>query len=87
MLVDHMDPFSQRKLVNVILLGLVFMLLASRTPISILKTVLYSARDPGGGGYIDGFSGDGYVANAILYSTFALSNFFAPWVISRLGPK
>ena len=81
------DPFSRRKTVNVLLLGVVFMLLASRTPVSIVKTVLYSATDPAGPGHIHGFSGDGYVANAILYSTFALSNFLAPWVIGRLGPK
>ena len=81
------DPFGVRKTINVILLGLVFMLLASRTPISIVKTVLYSATDVSGVGYIPGFTGDGYVANAILYSTFAISNFLAPWVISIIGPK
>jgi hypothetical protein len=81
------DPFSTRKTVNVVLLGLVFMLLASRTPISIVKTVLYSATDPAGVGFIPGLTGDGYVANAILYSTFALSNFLAPWVIGLLGPR
>ena len=81
------DPFAVRKTTNVILLGLVFMLLASRTPISIVKTVLYSATDVSGVGYIPGFTGDGYVANAILYSTFAVSNFLAPWLISIIGPK
>lgn len=81
------DPFSTRKTVNVILLGLVFMLLASRTPISIVKTVLYSATDSEGVGYVEGFTGDGYVANALLYSTFALANFLAPWAIGILGPK
>ena len=87
MCVVESDPFSRRKTVNVVLLGVVFMLLASRTPVSIVKTVLYSATDPSGPGHIPGFSGDGYVANAVLYSTFALSNFLAPWVIGRLGPK
>ena len=81
------DPFAARKTLNVVLLGLVFMLLASRTPISIVKTVLYSATDVSGVGYIEGFNGDGYVANAILYSTFAVSNFLAPWLISIIGPK
>ena len=84
---EKKDPFAVRKTVNVVLLGLVFMLLASRTPISIVKTVLYSATDVSGAGYIPGFTGDGYVANAILYSTFAVSNFLAPWVISIVGPK
>lgn len=85
--IEKKDPFAFRKTVNVVLLGLVFMLLASRTPISIVKTVLYSATDVSGVGYIPGFNGDGYVANAILYSTFAVSNFLAPWVISIIGPK
>ena len=84
---EKKDPFAVRKTVNVVLLGLVFMLLASRTPISIVKTVMYSATDVSGVGYIPGFNGDGYVANAILYSTFAVSNFLAPWVISIIGPK
>ena len=84
---ERRDPFAVRKTLNVVLLGLVFMLLASRTPISIVKTVLYSATDVSGVGYIEGFNGDGYVANAILYSTFAVSNFLAPWLISIIGPK
>ena len=84
---ERRDPFNVRKTLNVVLLGLVFMLLASRTPISIVKTVLYSATDVSGVGYIEGFNGDGYVANAILYSTFAVSNFLAPWLISIIGPK
>ena len=84
---EREDPFAARKTLNVVLLGLVFMLLASRTPISIVKTVLYSATDVSGVGYIEGFNGDGYVANAILYSTFAVSNFLAPWLISIIGPK
>jgi len=85
--VEKSDPFAGRKTINVVLLGLVFMLLASRTPISIVKTVLYSATDVNSDGYIAGFNGDGYIANAILYSTFAISNFLAPWVISNIGPK
>ena len=84
---EREDPYAARKTLNVVLLGLVFMLLASRTPISIVKTVLYSATDVSGVGYIEGFNGDGYVANAILYSTFAVSNFLAPWLISIIGPK
>ena len=81
------DPFSNRKTFNVIFLGLVFMMLASRTPIAIMKTVMYSARDMGGSGYVKGFTGDGYIANAVLYATFAMSNFLAPWMISVIGPR
>ena len=84
---DNPDKILRRKILNVILLGLVFMMLASRTPISIVKTVMYSARDLTGAGYVEGFTGDGYVANAVLYATFALSNFLAPSVISVIGPR
>ena len=81
------DPYSRRKTVNVVLLGVVFMLLASRTPISIVKTVLYSATDATSPSYIPTFSGDGFLSNSLLYSTFAVSTFLAPWVISKLGPR
>jgi hypothetical protein len=84
---QNLDEFSHRKILNVVLLGLVFMMLASRTPISIVKTVMYSARDTNGTGYVEGFTGDGYVANAVLYATFAMSNFLAPWLISVIGPR
>ena len=81
------DPFARRKMFNVFFLGLVFMTVASRTPITIMKTVMYSARNENGTGYVDGFTGDGYVSNAVLYATFAVSNFLAPWLISLVGPR
>jgi len=81
------DPFARRKTINVFLLGLVFMLSASRVAISVLKTVLSSASDIEGPGYVEGFAGDGYVANAILYAFFAFSNFLAPWIINTIGPR
>ena len=58
-----------------------------RTPISIQKTVLYSAKQPNATSYVEGFSGDGYISNSLLYASFALFNFFAPWVIAKLGSK
>ena len=84
---QNSGQFLHRKLLNVTLLGAVFMMLASRTPISIVKTVMYSAREVNGTGYVEGFTGDGYVANAVLYATFAMSNFLAPSVISLIGPR
>ena len=85
--VNMSDIFSRRKTINVFALGFIFMLSASRVSISILKTVLSSATDHSGPGYVEGFSGDGYVSNAILYATFAFSNFLAPWIVDRLGPR
>ena len=82
------DPtYNRTKLINVILLGIVFMTTGSRTPISIQKPILYSAQQVNSTGYVAGFTGDGYIANSLLYATFSLSNFFAPWVIEILGPK
>jgi len=85
--VNMSDTFSRRKTINVFALGFIFMLSASRVSISILKTVLSSATDQNGPGYVEGFSGDGYVSNAILYAFFAFSNFLAPWIVDRLGPR
>ena len=62
------DPHARRKLFNVTVLGLVFMTLACRTPITIQKTVLHSARNSSSAGYVPGFTGDGYIANSVLYA-------------------
>jgi len=82
-----LDQFSRRKTINVFALGFIFMLSASRVAISVLKTVLSSASDQNGAGYVEGFSGDGYVANAILYAFFAFSKFLAPWIVNTIGPR
>ena len=81
------QSYSRTKLTNVILLGIVFMTTGSRTPISIQKPVLFSAKQVNSTGYVAGFTGDGYIANSLLYATFSVSNFFAPWVIEKIGPK
>ena len=81
------ESYSRTKLINVILLGIVFMTTGSRTPISIQKPILYSAQQVNSTGHVPGFSGDGYIANSLLYATFSVSNFLAPWVISSIGPK
>ena len=49
--------------------------------------MLYSAKQENSTSYIEGFQGDGYISNSLLYASFALSNFLAPWVIARLGAK
>ena len=85
---EREDPgYRRTKLLNVILLGIVFMTTGSRTPITIQKTVLFSAKVDNSTGYVPGFTGDGYIANSLLYATFSVSNFFAPWVIESIGPR
>jgi len=83
----HNQNENRIKLINIVLLGTVFMTTGSRTPISIQKTVLFSAKQINTTSYVEGFNGDGYISNSLLYASFAISNFFAPWMIARIGPK
>ena len=48
---------------------------------------MFSAKQINTTSYVEGFNGDGYISNSLLYASFAISNFFAPWVIARIGPK
>ena len=54
---------------------------------TIQKTVLFSAKQLNSTSYVEGFHGDGYISNSLVYASFAISNFFAPWVIAKIGPK
>ena len=54
---------------------------------NIQTTILNSAKDKDSGGYVPGFNGDGFTALAIIYAVFSLSNWFAPSVVSVIGPR
>ena len=54
---------------------------------NVQTTIMNSARNETSGGYVEGFTGDGYTALAIVYSSFSLFNWFAPSVVSILGPR
>ena len=54
---------------------------------NVQTTIMNSARNETSGGYVKGFTGDGYTALAIVYSSFSLFNWFAPSVVSILGPR
>jgi len=76
-------------MLNVILLGLAFMLVftAWQTMGNVQTTILNSAKKKGSPGYVEGFTGDGFTSLAMIYASFSLSNWFAPSVVALLGPK
>jgi len=80
---------SKTKMLNVVLLGLAFMLVftAFQTMGNIQTTILSSASNPNSAGYVDGFSGDGFISLALIYAVFSLSNWFAPSVVALIGPR
>ena len=39
------------------------------------------------GGYVEGFTGDGFTSLAIVYAVFSVANWFAPPVVSKIGPR
>ena len=74
---------------NVGLLGLAFLLIITGflTMSNVQPVILDSARNETSDGFVPGFSGDGFVSVAIVYAVFTLANFFAPSVVSVLGPR
>jgi hypothetical protein len=73
-----------RRLFNVILLGLAFMLVftAFQTMGNIQQTIIRSIKQ----GDSD-FEGDGYVSLSIIYAVMSVLNWGAPSVISVIGPN
>ncbi|XP_063925511.1 UNC93-like protein MFSD11 isoform X2 [Zophobas morio] len=73
-----------RRLINIVLLGLAFMLVftAFQTMGNIQKTIIDSIQqdDPD-------FEGDGYVSLSIIYAVMSILNWAAPSVISVIGPN
>ena len=80
---------STVKNLNIFVLGLAFMLVFTAfNTIQIVQTVILdSAKNNASSGYIDGFTGDGYYSLAVLYAVFAIANWFAPPVVSKVGPR
>uniref|UniRef100_A0A2H8TZK1 UNC93-like protein MFSD11 n=1 Tax=Melanaphis sacchari TaxID=742174 RepID=A0A2H8TZK1_9HEMI len=73
-----------RRLMNIILLGIGFMFVFTSymTVSNIEKTVLKSIEkeDPS-------FTGDGYTSQCIIYGVFALCNWLAPTIIGMIGSR
>lgn len=77
------------KNLNVGLLGLAFMLVftAFQTMGNVQTVILDSAKNETSGGFVEGFTGSGLTSLAVIYSVFSLANWFAPPVVSFIGPK
>ncbi|CAF1214416.1 unnamed protein product [Adineta ricciae] len=75
------------RFINVVLLGLAFMILftAFQATGMISQSVLEGVKNETVNG--TSFHGSGYISMAILYSFFALTNVFAPAIVSILGPS
>ncbi|XP_055609082.1 UNC93-like protein MFSD11 [Uranotaenia lowii] len=73
-----------QRLVNVIILGLGFMLLftAFQTMGNIQQTVINSIISDD-----STFKGDGYTSLAVIYGVLSISNWVSPSVLSKTGPK
>ncbi|XP_054713785.1 LOW QUALITY PROTEIN: UNC93-like protein MFSD11 [Uloborus diversus] len=69
---------------NVLLLGFAFMLVftAFQTCGMIQKTVITSMKKS-----YENYDGDGYISLAVVYAVFSVSNWIAPSIICKLGPK
>ena len=54
---------------------------------NIQATILNSAQNATSTGYVDGFTGDGFTALALVYAVFSVFNWFSPSVVSIMGPR
>ncbi|XP_044269343.1 UNC93-like protein MFSD11 [Tribolium madens] len=78
-----------RRLFNVVLLGLAFMLIftAFQTMGNIQKTIIESIKQDNEKKNDTSFQGDGYVSLSIIYAVMSILNWAAPSVISVIGPN
>ena len=51
-----------------------------------IQTLIFkSATTPDSGGFVDGFSGNGFISSAIIYAVFAVASWFSPSVVAFKG--
>jgi len=74
---------------NIFILGLAFMLVFTgfNTMSGIQAMIFKSATDPHSGGWVEGFSGDGFISSAIIYAVFSIASWLAPSVVAWKGPR
>lgn len=84
---NHPLSVSRTKDVNVVLLGVSFMLMFTsfQTMGNVQTTILNSASNPDSSGYVPGFTASGYTSLAIIYTMFAALNWIAPSAVALLG--
>jgi len=80
---------SRVKQFNVFMLGLCFMMVFTgfNTMGGIQTLIFDSAKDKNSGGYVEGFTGEGYWSLATIYMVFTAANWIAPPIVNILGPR
>lgn len=72
---------------NVWLLGIAFCLIFSGFNTTTTNLIMESAARPGSAGYVEGFTGNGFISAAIVYGVFTLANWVAPSAVALMGPR
>jgi len=74
---------------NIFFLGLAFMLVFTgfNTMSGIQAMIFKSAITPGSGGYVEDFTGDGFISSAVIYAVFSLASWLAPSIVAWKGPR
>ena len=81
---DH----QKAKNINILLLSFGFMLVYIYSWIIPIRTLIIdSAKNESSVGYVDGFNGDGSFSISICNVVLAIANFFAPPILSKIGPR
>lgn len=74
---------------NIFILGLAFMLVFTgfNTMSGIQAMIFNSATNKKSGGYVEGFTGNGFTSSAIIYGVFSVASWLAPSVVAWKGPR
>ena len=74
---------------NIAIMSIAFMMVFTgfNTMSGIQTLIFKSATTPGSGGYIEGFSGNGFICSAVIYAVFAVASWFSPSVVAFKGNK
>ena len=72
---------------NIAVMSIAFMLVFTgfNTMSGIQTLIFKSATTPGSGGFIHGFSGNGFICSAVIYAVFAVASWFSPSVVAFKG--
>lgn len=72
---------------NIAIMSIAFMMVFTgfNTMSGIQTLIFKSATTPGSGGYIEGFSGNGFICSAVIYAVFAVASWFSPSVVAFKG--
>ena len=74
---------------NIAIMSIAFMMVFTgfNTMSGIQTLIFKSATTPGSGGYIEGFSGNGFICSAVIYAVFSVASWFSPSVVAFKGNK